>query len=348
MSETIKLSPEMLMSQSAQLSTLSNDFSNLFDSVVSELNTINGSWSKNLANNFAGKIVSAQNGFRSVVDALQNGSQAADICARSFENIDDALAKIMAGGGENGGSAGAINNVIPDNIDSIEDVFDLIDEQYNKLPASVRENIKSCAKDWFGSGVSAYEITDKLFDKDFEGAIEKFCKDIANKAGDGISEIVFSDGSPDFKLGFDQKLYGKYIVNSIWDGAKAAKEFIDNPSMENLVQIGWNSTVGSVLNTVADEAYGFVSKIPIIGDWYAERGATDGGSIFNVAYTEWTRVIFGDDMANSVSTYYADNGGIFKGLVNGFNTIKDAVVDGCKENGGLVNMWLNGWHSIFG
>lgn len=42
MSETIKLSPEMLISQAAQLSTLSNDFSNLFDSVVSELNTING------------------------------------------------------------------------------------------------------------------------------------------------------------------------------------------------------------------------------------------------------------------------------------------------------------------
>ena len=42
MSETIKLSPEMLISQAAQLSTLSNDFNNLFDSVVSELNTING------------------------------------------------------------------------------------------------------------------------------------------------------------------------------------------------------------------------------------------------------------------------------------------------------------------
>lgn len=50
MSETIKLSPEMLISQAAQLSTLSNDFNNLFDSVVSELNTINGNWSKNLAN----------------------------------------------------------------------------------------------------------------------------------------------------------------------------------------------------------------------------------------------------------------------------------------------------------
>ena len=212
MSETIKLSPEMLISQAAQLSTLSNDFNNLFDSVVSELNTINGNWSKNLANNFAGKIISAQNGFRSVVDALNNGSEAARICAESFENIDDVLAKMMSGGGSNG-SAGATSSIIPSNIDSIEDVFDLIDEQYNKLPSSVRENIKSCAKNWFGSGVSAYEITHQLFDKDFEGAIEKFCKDIADKAGDGISEIVFSDGSPDFELGFDQKLYGKYIIN---------------------------------------------------------------------------------------------------------------------------------------
>ena len=346
MSETIKLSPEMLISQAAQLSTLSNDFNNLFDSVVSELNTINGNWSKNLANNFAGKIVSAQNGFRSVVDALNNGSEAARICAESFENIDDVLAKMMSGGGSNG-SAGATSSIIPGNIDSIEDVFDLIDEQYNKLPSSVRENIKSCAKNWFGSGVSAYEITHQLFDKDFEGAIEKFCKDIADKAGDGISEIVFSDGSPDFELGFDQKLYGKYIINSIWDGTKATKEFIDNPSMENLIQIGWNSTVGSVLDTVADEAYSFVSKIPFIGDWYAKRGATDGGSIFNVAYTEWTRAIFGDDMANSVSTYYADNGGRFKGLVNGYDVIKDAVTDSCKKSGGIINMWLDGWKIIF-
>lgn len=117
---------------------------------------------------------------------------------------------MMSGGGSDG-SARATSSIIPGNIDSIEDVFDLIDEQYNKLPSSVRENIKSCAKNWFGSGVSAYEITHQLFDKDFEGAIEKFCKDIADKAGDGISEIVFSDGSPDFELGFDQKLYGNIL-----------------------------------------------------------------------------------------------------------------------------------------
>ena len=55
-SKKISLTPEELKNQAAQMAALNEEYENIFTSVASELNLINGNWSANLANNFAGKI----------------------------------------------------------------------------------------------------------------------------------------------------------------------------------------------------------------------------------------------------------------------------------------------------
>ena len=139
------------------------------------------------------------------------------------------------------------------------------------------------------------------------------------------------------------------------------------------------------MRTGAEEAYDVVAKIPFISDWYDKYGVENGNDMVNVAYTEWTRAIFGDSVADYVGSYYADNGGLFKGLVHGFDEINlecirsvfgdnaaDSVQRYYAENGGqikdllysasdlqgiikessdkaggLLKLWQNGWNSIF-
>ena len=91
MAGLIQLSPADLMAQSAKLSSLQGEFETLFSSITSELNSVNSNWSTNLANNFAGKITSAQNGLAQVVQLLGNGAKAAATSAETFSSVDTAL-----------------------------------------------------------------------------------------------------------------------------------------------------------------------------------------------------------------------------------------------------------------
>lgn len=232
---------------------------------------------------------------------------------------------------------------IMDNIKDIQDVFKYIDKQYSKMPMWLRENLKSLAKKACDSGVDAYEVASMLINGDFEGAIKKFNKSLSDEAGDAISTIVTGAS----KLTWSQKLLGKYVVNSVWGGVEAYSEYFKKPTLTNLGNVVWSSTVGSVLKTAGDSAYKVVSHIPGISDYYESKGATDMESMFNIAYSEWTGAIFGKDVGDYVSTYYADNGGLFKGLVNGFSTIKDEVEASCAKHGGLLGVWKSGWNSIF-
>ncbi len=95
----IKLTPEELLAQSAELASLQTEFQTLFSQVTSALNSLNGSWSEALAGNFSGKIAAAQKSFASVADMLQNGADAAKrsgcnkdqrrrICGAGYGTVD--------------------------------------------------------------------------------------------------------------------------------------------------------------------------------------------------------------------------------------------------------------------
>lgn len=90
----IKLTPEELTAQSAEMASLQKEYETLFGQVTTALNGINDNWSENLASNFSGKIQSAQKSFSSVANMLLNGSSAAKISAAGFTTPGEVLSKI--------------------------------------------------------------------------------------------------------------------------------------------------------------------------------------------------------------------------------------------------------------
>lgn len=89
----IELTPEELKSQAQEMAALQTEFESLFNGTSSLLTTINGNWSATLANNFDGKINSAQNAFRKVTEMLGKGSELAMVSANTYQSMDDLLAK---------------------------------------------------------------------------------------------------------------------------------------------------------------------------------------------------------------------------------------------------------------
>ena len=98
--QRIQLTPAELKAQAKEMSSLAEEYNNLFDGVTAELNRVNGNWSVNLARNFSAKITSAQGKFRHVTEMLTTGANIAMLSANSFENTDAALAKMMVSGAE--------------------------------------------------------------------------------------------------------------------------------------------------------------------------------------------------------------------------------------------------------
>lgn len=84
MPSDVIVTPEILAGQSAEMSSLMAEYESLFTSVSSLLTEINGSWSPNMANNFSGKIQSAQKSFSNVVGMLGNGAAAAKAAAQIY------------------------------------------------------------------------------------------------------------------------------------------------------------------------------------------------------------------------------------------------------------------------
>ena len=95
-SQKIQLTPSELQQQASQMASLSDEYNQLFDGVLSDLNSVNGNWSPNLANNFAGKITSAQNKFKYIPDILTSGAAVANLAAINYENTDSLMAKVIS------------------------------------------------------------------------------------------------------------------------------------------------------------------------------------------------------------------------------------------------------------
>ena len=87
----IAIDPALLMSQSAEMTSLTEEFDHLFGSVTSALGTMNSRWSANLSNNFISKITSAKSVFSALTDLLHIGAQAASTSASDFLSLDNSL-----------------------------------------------------------------------------------------------------------------------------------------------------------------------------------------------------------------------------------------------------------------
>lgn len=102
MAGKIQLTPAELLAQSAEMLALEQEFASLFQKTESLLGQVNSDWSANLANNFAGKISSAQKACSSIINMLDGGARIAETSANTMDSVDQLLTKAITGEGDIG------------------------------------------------------------------------------------------------------------------------------------------------------------------------------------------------------------------------------------------------------
>ena len=89
MQDLFELTPELLLEQSQEMTSLCGDFENLFASISADLKGANDSWSDLLAHNFSGKINSAQKAFMGALTMMRNSAGSIRNVAQTAQEMDD-------------------------------------------------------------------------------------------------------------------------------------------------------------------------------------------------------------------------------------------------------------------
>ena len=189
----------------------------------------------------------------------------------------------------------------------------------------------------------AKDILGKVMQGDYEGVLDT----VADKGIDWIAGALSGELGSDtwvgqmeeatggkFEFGGLEKSFYKNVLGGTLGNAKNIVKdmyFGDgNPAyeLEQLGEMAWNSGAGSVIKTTSDAAYNVVKNIPGIGDYYAEKGVTDGEGAIGSIIGDITLMVTGDSQAAAADqNYYKDHGGIAKGVVDGVVDIGSYVAD---------------------
>lgn len=329
MAGNIKLTPEELLAQSTEMASIQSEFESLFSQVTSSLNNLNGSWSEALAGNFSGKISAAQKSFSAVAEMMANGATAARVGANTFSE-PGAVLSLICGGGESGSFSGS---------------SDLLSWIAENAQTGVNSDlmIGAISKMTGVDAAGAKDILGKVMKGDYEGVLDT----VADKGIDWVAGALSGDLGSDTWVGQLEeatggtlglagleKSFGKNVLGSTLGNAKNIVKdmyFGDgNPAyeLEQLGEMAWNSGAGSVIKTTSDAAYNVVKNIPGIGDYYAEKGVTDGEGAIGSIIGDITLMVTGDSQAAAADqNYYKDHGGIAKGVVDGVVDIGSYVAD---------------------
>ena len=329
MAGNIKLTPEELLAQSTEMASIQSEFESLFSQVTSSLNNLNGSWSEALAGNFSGKISAAQKSFSAVAEMMANGATAARVGANTFSE-PGAVLSLICGGGESGSFSGS---------------SELLSWIAENAQTGVNSDlmIGAISKMTGVDAAGAKDILGKVMQGDYEGVLDT----VADKGIDWVAGALSGDLGSDTWVGQLEeatggtlglagleKSFGKNVLGSTLGNAKNIVKdmyFGDgNPAyeLEQLGEMAWNSGAGSVIKTTSDAAYNVVKNIPGIGDYYAEKGVTDGEGAIGSIIGDITLMVTGDNQAAATDqNYYKNHGGIAKGVVDGVVDIGSYVAD---------------------
>ena len=329
MAGNIKLTPEELLAQSTEMASIQSEFESLFSQVTSSLNNLNGSWSEALAGNFSGKISAAQKSFSAVAEMMANGATAARVSANTFSE-PGAVLSLICGGGESGSFSGS---------------SELLSWIAENAQTGVNSDlmIGAISKMTGVDAAGAKDILGKVMKGDYEGVLDT----VADKGIDWVAGALSGNLGSDTWVGQLEeatggtlglagleKSFGKNVLGSTLGNAKNIVKdmyFGDgNPAyeLEQLGEMAWNSGAGSVIKTTSDAAYNVVKNIPGIGDYYAEKGVTDGEGAIGSIIGDITLMVTGDSQAAAADqNYYKDHGGIAKGVVDGVVDIGSYVAD---------------------
>ena len=304
--QDIILTPEELMAQSAEMASLQTEYDSLFAQVTNALHVMNDYWSPNLASNFEGKISGAQKTFANITNMLANGSGAARLSAATFSgNLNSYLSALM--GDESG------------------DMSSLILELGDKSALWAAKLI--------GQGATYETVRDaveKIQNGDYEGALRIVGAQGADwlagamtgsmPESEWVNKLDEMTGGAIGLVGLEKQYFKNWIGTAFNDAIDAYKLMDTDPQacVHKIGEAAWNFSAGAPLKTAGDAAWNVAKKIPGIGSWYEERGATDSESALGVGLSEMMYAITGNqEDADYVKNYYSDHGGIAGGIVDG-------------------------------
>ena len=341
MQDLFELTPELLLEQSQEMFSLCSAYENLFGSISSDLNGINGSWSDLLSNNFAGKIGSAQKTFSGALTMFHNSASSVRSVAETAQEMDTAWASKIGGSMFN---PDVLSYFITEEI--AESMLNTLKEDWQNAKEAVayiktikeklQGKLSSSQEAWIaeieklvlgGTGVKALKITDKILEGDYHGAFKDSAKAIiGGMLGTVVKEQMGSTG------GFvNQGDVAKYYLNLGWGIGTAGGELVMEPSWKNLGNLAWNATVQPVLDTAGSKIESVIKQIPGISEYYYdEHGAEDIGDAAGIALGDFYGLFSADEGIKEYgANYYKE--GIWEGLWGGFEDISSFV----KDSGGV-------------
>lgn len=322
------------------MTSLMNEYDELFKMVSQACEGVNSSWSENLAKNFSGKIQAAQKSFMSISNMFGNGALAAKSVGLSFENglgINGMLGALLGEGGTGMLSTGDLTKLMG-----------MLGE--GKSTKAIAETLNNLMG---GKGADsntimnmAQAISDGDYNKALELGFDKWVDWTAGALANGPVPGSWVDKLNEATHGalglatLDKEFYKNWISQPIKDAADIVRDSMsDNPDYayeaHKLGEFAWNFGPGAVLKTGGDAAWNVVKDIPVIGDFYKDRGVTDAEGAFSTVYSEVAYAITGNEEDRQYfRNFYSDHGGIASG-----------IVDGVKDIGSYL--WDNGLRSIF-
>lgn len=331
MADILELTPQLLIEQSQELAQLKESYDGLFQAVISDLNGVNSCWSELLANNFSGKIQSAQQSFNGILAMLQNGVSAVGLATSQLGTSDKSLANMI-----NGNLADFFKESNPLSGISAAEYF-----EKNKSGMSSSEQAwadllfgklkKKAGGKTAGTAATVSGVIDKVKKGDYEGAIDMIRKKGVGEFISAYDKVMNTKpagllGSLDYRKDYYNNLLKR--TTQVF-GERLNDEPLD---FKSAIECGWNLTVQPVLDTTGDKIHGYVNLIPGASEHYAARGAKNGGDMANIALGDFYTMLSPDpDAYEYYSTYYKNAGG----AASGIGKFVDDAQSFVKDSGGI-------------
>ena len=318
MQDIIELTPQLLLEQSQEMQSLCTAYENLFANISSDLTGVNESWSDLLANNFSGKIGSAQKTFSGALTMLGNVAAGTRNVAETIQETDAEWASKI------GGALSAIFSMSSTEVETTQsapqtspvNVASYCDKvthtEYAKLCQLWQEADRACDKsaDTTLAGTYAALLRNNLSENDPLHNISEEQIQVTRYSS-GLSAAVIGNGDQalvifagtDFSKENDLLADAALVAGIESDQEKEAKALVDSLSKEysNIVVTG--HSLGGYLATAATLDNDVVSECVAFDP--PGRKDRDEHLLFN--NKQYSKVTTYKAVGSPVSSYVAGN-----------------------------------------
>ena len=244
-----------------------------------------------------------QKSFASVADMMANGAAAARVGANTFTEPGAVLA-LLCGGMDSIKTPSQILSWLEG-----DEAKDLIVGQLSKL-----------------TGVDL-DTANKILENVSNGNYEEAIQLAGEKGIDLVAGLMSGELSPDSWVGQLEELTGgklglgglekAYYKNLFGNTAENAVNIVKDMyfgerdpeyALKQLGEMAWNIGPGAVIETGSDAAFNVVKNIPVIGDYYTDKGVTDGEGAISSMIGDLTYMITGDSEAAAADEGRAGEG----------------------------------------